>query len=117
MSMPYSSAPRRKVRNSPPAAAAARAASWRATCVASWIMFIAEVLVGSEGFPVVVARRRGGGGGGGGRGRGRHGGGTRGRLRRDRGTRRRRRLGRGHRTRRGHRHRRPGGLRGVELEG
>src|SRR5688500_16457440 len=44
MSMPYSSAPRRKVRNSPPAAAAARAASWRATCVASLIMFIVDLL-------------------------------------------------------------------------
>src|SRR5690349_22208716 len=40
MSIPYSSAPRRKVRNSPPACTLARAASWRATTAASVIMFI-----------------------------------------------------------------------------
>src|SRR5204863_247469 len=40
MSMPYSSAPRRKVRNSPPAAAAARSASCWATWVAPVIMFM-----------------------------------------------------------------------------
>src|SRR3990167_5853018 len=40
MSMPYSSSPRRKVRNSPPAWVAARAASCWATCRASVIMSI-----------------------------------------------------------------------------